>query len=463
MAWIFDRASPLSLTLALLLCVLPASARALEGATLPGYLELRVQLKAGNYEQLEATLRRYQRGFEAGRHSDEVVHYVFAAFATTDKSIEDALNAWVQARPDSYVASSARGYYRWRLGWAVRGYGWSKDTDPRRFEAMVGYFRPAARDLERAILLDRRLSVAYALLVNMHMAMGQRAGMTWARDRGLVPVPGSREIRLRYLYGTLPKWGGSIAEIEGFVGATLQDHPGDPHLASLEGYPDYAKADQLAHGGRRQDAVSYFDLALSYGQDLWIAFQRGSNHLSLGYLGAALADADRLLAETPDNARFLDLRANIYKRMKRRDLALADWNRAIALDPYDTYYLRNRAALYRQEKRFEKAAADLDDALMFGAYDDDVRARRGSLFLYDMKRADKAVTEYRLATTLAPDKAPHWYNLTAALYRTIDCDFIQTGRRYLDLCKGGATCKAKLTEWVEGAIAAEIRHKSCSG
>jgi len=449
------------LTAALLLFGRPVLA--LEDVALPDYLELRAQLKAGNYEKVETTLDAFQRGFESGRHSDEVVSYAFSAFATTDKSLEEPLAAWAEARPDSYAAALSQGYYEWHQGWVARGCAWREDTNPRRFEAMTGYFRRAERELERAILLNRHLSVAYAALVNIHMAQGRRGEMDWAHGRGLVVVPKSREIRRRYLYGMLPKWGGSMIEIEGLVGGALREHAEVPYLASLAGMPDYAKADQLTSGGKRQAAVEHFDRALSRGEDLWITFQRGENHLSLGNLGGALADANRLLAESPDSVRFLNFRGRVYRRMKRPDLALADWNRAIELDPLDPHYLKNRAALHRDEKQYRKALIDLDDALVFGAYDASVRAQRGSLFLYDLKRAGKAVSEYRLATSLAPDVALHWYNLSGALYRTLNCDFIDAGRRYLELCKAAASCKQDLVDWVEAAIEAEIRHKACPG
>jgi tetratricopeptide (TPR) repeat protein len=451
----------------------PGSSWALENTSLPDYRELTSLLKSGDFDRIEAVLSQYQRDFLDGRHSDEVVAAAFQTFATTDPGLQSSLDAWVQARPDSYVPWLARGIYHWHRGWAARAHAWGAKTPQQRFGGMARNFALAELDIKSAIQRNRRLSVAYALQIDIHMAMGRLAGMKWAQRRGLTVVPTSREIRRRYLYGLLPKWLGEIVDIERYVTELRREHTDDPHLASLQGYPAYARADLHWRGlgpdspaqARPEDGsvAEDFDRALSYGQDLWIIYERGNYKLERGDVEAALADANRLLAEWPQNARYLDFRARVYRRMDRIDQALSDWSQAIELDPLETYFLKNRASMYRQLKRFKDALADLDDALYFGRYDDALRAERGSLLLYDMHEADKAVSEFRRATALAPAKAVHWYNLTAALYRRLDCEFVHAGRKYLELCREKPICAQGLSNWVKGAITAEVRHKACPG
>ena len=68
----------------------------------------------------------------------------------------------------------------------------------------------------------------------------------------------------------------------------------------------------------------------------------------------------------PDNATYLQARANVLIERHLYDLALLDLEGAIALQPADAYLYVARAGLYLKMKRRTAAKADLDRAVALG-------------------------------------------------------------------------------------------------
>lgn len=85
-----------------------------------------------------------------------------------------------------------------------------------------------------------------------------------------------------------------------------------------------------------------------------------------GRLQAAELQLTALVERYPDNATYLQARANVLIERHLYDLALIDLEGAIVLQPTDAYLYVARAELYLKMKRRTAAKADLDKAVALG-------------------------------------------------------------------------------------------------
>jgi tetratricopeptide (TPR) repeat protein len=427
----------------------------------PDKLALLDKLRQGEIDALDAQLSGYQEAFEAGRLSELVVIHAFDAFANSGAELEPLLHQWNERHPDSYAAAVARGAYFNHLGWLARGGAYASKTPDERFEAMASYQAQAVKDATRAIEINPKASVAYALLLSASKSSVARTNREQIVRMGLEAVPTSYTIRYSALSGLLPWWGGSLDEIRAFIAEMKPRAEDTLELRPLLGYADYATAETWRRAGKRQEAIQYYDRALRFGDYWFYRYRRGLNFYNLKRYDEALVDFDRALALRPQLTGVLDARARTYRRQGRYDNAFADWDLALKLDPRDPDYLRNRAFALRKQNRFAEARSDLDAALAFGAYEDTVRAARGRLFLYSLKDFQAAAEELREATTLAPKRDDYWYDYAIALYKNLDCEIMPALAAYIRLCESGSDCAEDKVNWAREARKALVSHNEC--
>ena len=220
--------------LVLAMLIVPALIRAPDAAELlPDKPELIGRLERGDFEALDQRLAAFQEAFERGEISDTLVDYAFSTFMNSDLELEDRLGAWNEAMPGSFAAAAARGRYYWHLGWLTRDQSVAARTRRLALARMRGYFDLAEADFEQAIAERSGFSMAYGYLIDMAAARGDEVARAVALERGLAASPKSVIIRLRYLIGLGPRWGGSLGQIRAFIEAARQQHPDDGFLEVL--------------------------------------------------------------------------------------------------------------------------------------------------------------------------------------------------------------------------------------
>lgn len=445
---------------AVLLTFWPAASAAME--RFPDKLELVGLLRAGQFEELEARLTAYQEGFETGAVSEKTVEIAFGSFDIFDPVLESKFALWRLHIPESYAALLARGIYYHNLGWNSRGTRFVKDTSDERFAEMHDYFSRAVEDLSLAVQLHKKLSIAYSLLIDIGKVSSRLIDKDRILDAGLSAVPTSISIRSEYLKSLVPWWGGSLSEIRIFIEKMKNDLPHDQNMKLLEGYYDYIYGEILGRAGESEEAVKYFDNALSYGEYSTYRFGKGRNYYDRGHYEKARAEFEKILERYPQNLSALSWRAGTYRKQTQYDLALADVETAIQLNPFDPKILRRRAYLLRRQKRYEEAEIDLTNALEYGYFDENIHYARGYLYLYKLKNYEKAAIDLKRATLLNPESAKYWYAYASALYYTLDCDIIAALNTYLRLCNAGQTCKEHGLKFAKSSLTHFATVDECS-
>jgi tetratricopeptide (TPR) repeat protein len=446
--------------IAVLLALWPSTAAGTE--RFPDKLELVGLLRDGRFDELEARLTAYQEGFEAGRISEQTVDIAFTSFEIFDPDLETKFALWSLHNPDSYAVLLARSIYYENLGWNSRGTRYAEDTSEERFAEMYDYFSRAITDLELAIEMNKKLSIAYGRLIQISTVDPELIDQDEILEDGLRAVPSSLFIRYAYMASRVPWWGGSLTEIWFFIERTTRDLPHDPNAKPLEGYYDFILGRILARDGHHKESLEYFDKALSYGEYPGYRISKGEGYYNLKLYDKARAEFEKVLQRYPQHLGALGWRAGTYRRQTRYDLALADVETAIRHNPFAPKFLSRRAYLLRKLKRFEEAERDLTKALVYGYYDEEIQYSRGTLYLHSLKNYQKAIIDLKRATLLAPESAKYWYEYASALYYTLDCDIIAALNTYLKLCADGQKCKAHGLKFAKSSLEHLSHFEECS-
>jgi tetratricopeptide (TPR) repeat protein len=121
-------------------------------------------------------------------------------------------------------------------------------------------------------------------------------------------------------------------------------------------------------------------------------FNRGTAYLSRGAYALAIADFDRAIEYSSDNAQVYSARAAAYAATGDGRKALADFDEAIRIDPTSGNAFLGRGNVHERAREYDQAIADYDEALKLKP--DDAHALDNRCFT-------KAVANVQLDSALA--------------------------------------------------------------
>ena len=222
----------IAVTLAAVLCVstLPvasASAGAADAQPL-------TWLKSGNYSALERHFTDLQRGFESGDVAEERLYQGFRALYEDGVDNQRYFDGWVQAYSQSYAARTARGAYYYRMGVVIRGEKVINATPPENIRAMIGFLARARPDLLASLQLTAKPYLSTLYLLNVEQYVGSIEDRRQWLDAGTAIYPDNTLLRLRYMNGLRPRWGGSLEMMRSFLAENERQHVSAPLLAKLD-------------------------------------------------------------------------------------------------------------------------------------------------------------------------------------------------------------------------------------
>ena len=409
----------------------------------PDALALVEMLRDGKITRLERHLNAYQSAFERGQISDRMVDTAFNAFMTTDPEMVEILTEWVEKRPDSYAARAARGHYYLSLGWIARGGGFANETSDDRFRTMNDFFGLAVEDLEAAISLRPRLSIAYGSLISIAQARGDSARITFLANTALDLAPQSFSVRIARLDSLVPWWNSdrdteaALADIAEYLAEIEVDSRRYPVLKPLLGYADFVSGRMLYRAELYDDAAKYFERALSFGAYWTYHLARAETFRQNGQYLFAMQSFDAAEGLSPGNFGVIVARGWTYNHIGNYEQAIKVWDRALALAPMDPDVLRAKGRALGKLGRYEEAREAYDKAAFYGAYDPVIRGERGHLLLNQLADEEAALDDLRAATDLDPESPRYWFDYGIALTLTNSCDAAAALATYLKRCEEG--------------------------
>lgn len=408
----------------------------------------KVLLEAEQFTQLENELKNILNSIDSGEVLDTKIADAYLAFATGDPKQKEKIDAWITSKPDSALGYLARCNYYEAVGMLHRGRRYVSNTARKSLRQMRDDFIQAIPDCNKAITLNNKLSLAYALITRMAMVLGQDKLVKTATTLGLNEIPDSYLIHDQYFFSFTSRWGGSMYELQNAISSRFEQLSSDDKLSPLLGFDLYFK-------GREADQHKNYEQALNF-------YQRAEKEY---HFNSKIDQADMLYQlKRKDEAR------EIYEQLiKNGTLKLAPYNKMAAImnsknkhneaidyldklieiEPYNPNNLTYRGITYLWLKDAKKAKADYDKSMVYGKYNAYARYNRGKSNMYaDPKEARK---DLRAAYELRPDIINYAFFYGVILYKQKDCRYTGPFSVYDKLCTD-KKCDEKKISWVKDVL-----------
>lgn len=342
-------------------------------------------LKAEAFSQLDDRLTALYARYRADPSREREVDLAFDASYRSGPEIEKQLTAWIASEPKSHVAHLARGIHYTKMGWSRRGAAVMIETSKEQMDGMQYYFEKAWQDLEAALSKNPELVHAMCYEMEILMNFSAKDQILDLRKRALTVTPLSLTARWYYITTLLPRWGGSIAQVNQEIVAARKEYKRNSALGILDGRADAEMGDALLFAGRYDESIPYYTKARQYGEhwfyieqrgeaysyagqpqpsnkDLDAAirlrpncprayYMRGFNEYAAGQYGNAIKDWEVSLSSSPFDAKTWNLRGDAYGRLGNPDYALRDVEKAAELEPANAEYVIDRDRQRAASKR----------------------------------------------------------------------------------------------------------------
>lgn len=407
-------------------------------------------LRQEKFAQLDQLLIDIQKRHEKGEADELDVWHAFQAFANSDPSLENLLVKFSEQRASSFVPHLGLAEYHQHLGWLSRGGKWSKDTPKKKFAKMRAHFHIAKEQYFRVLNINSKLLVPYVGLMRISYSVGLQKQVKVYADEALKIDPSSYLIHYRRLFSLQPKWGGTIREIENYLGMIRKYYNLNPRLKSLNGFLDYVEGNRLVSRSKScRSGVIAFNTAIEKGEHPFIYAERGDNYHCMRKYKQAIDDYNKAIALMPQDVSFLAARGKTYYKLKKYQLALKDFNEAILLDKMNWRALRDRGRLYYTLKKPDNSLRDLNDALSYN-YDSAITRRYlGYVHYYYKKNYELAAEHLKKAVSINGKYSYDWYLLSAAQWSNRDCQFVASAKKYIEICESTRKCEQKNVQWAK--------------
>jgi tetratricopeptide (TPR) repeat protein len=318
---------------------------------------LRSLLHAHRYQELSAHGAELQKAFEDDPRKEYWPIDFSEAFASPEPEIEDDLQAWTEATPDSFAPWLAQGSHRFAAAQALRGTNYATKTPEADMQAMRIAGERAMTDLRKAYALRPQLVAAMRQIMRMASFVSDDKTIEDMKDRGTRLCGECLQIRVAYLHGLTPRWGGSYEAMRAFV----RESPvaGNPRFRVLGGLEDLDRASLLSGEKKYPEALQAIDLALKRGSYWEFHWERGKILVRMQREQEALVEFNRADAQRPMHLSIVSERIEPLVAQKEHLAAAKDLLTTLRLDPTAAEAKRILPAVVNnvlfQAQQFEKA------------------------------------------------------------------------------------------------------------
>ncbi len=257
-------------------------------------------LEKRQYAVIESTLRSAVAAYKEDCKNENKLGLLWEAFQRKNVGLESYFNEYVKTYPESYAAYMARGVYYITIAWMKRGTATINRTSKEQKEGLERYLRLAEHDLLKAKELSSNLPHVYAELITVMMPKSKnKARIEKIVEEGLTHHPNSVSIRLNYLQSLLPRWNGSLEEMEAVIVKTKPFVKNNPALQVVCGRVLVEKGDDYLFRREYSKAVQFYDEALQKGETAYLCGQKGLALLNNGQKTEAIKCFSRAIALRP--------------------------------------------------------------------------------------------------------------------------------------------------------------------
>ena len=316
-------------------------------------------LEQRDFEALELRLGALQERFEGDPASSLELELAFRAFRFLPSDGDAALNEWIEKRPESYSARTARGvFYLWR-GIAARGTAYGRDTPRENMDRMHADLARARKDLERSFAMTAKPYVSRLSMVTLTRYVGSREDGKLHYTEAAKIAPQSVELRLARLTSLEPRWGGSYAEMDAFAEASSRELSDPTAKARLAVRVPINRAHDRTNAKDYGEALRLYGEAIALAPDAYTLCSRSWVLGQLKRHDEAYADVKQALSLQRDETYCHERATWEVAHIKDRDEVIRMTSGIIEVNPGIAGAYNRRAWAYMEEGRHDLAAPDL--------------------------------------------------------------------------------------------------------
>jgi tetratricopeptide (TPR) repeat protein len=252
------------------------------------------------FEEFERRSKIYEAKFALDPAYESPLIKLYDALERGNNKVLEKLDKWVAARP-SYISYGARGVWKERRGYWLRGGEFIERTAPESFASMRRVHEEARRDLSIALEMNRKFAPAYNSLIRIERAGGSRKSAKAILATAVREIPHTYYVRFEYLQALTPRWGGSYERMRIYTDDLDRKAVVNPRIWSLKGEAFADRGVKAWNASDYEAAARHYTMALSYGDRMEFLKDRGYVYIGLGQYELALADLVRYRQYDPDN------------------------------------------------------------------------------------------------------------------------------------------------------------------
>lgn len=261
------------------------------------------------FDDLETRIGSLRRAVAGDARHETRLFTLYNTLDRDDTTMLASLDAWIDARPRSANAASARAIYHFWAAWRARGKKYIVNTTVAQLRAMSEKAELALQDGLTALDLDSTDLIAYYTILGLAQLGGSQDGSYAFLQRGLAAHPGSYILRSMHMGSLTPRWGGSYAAMAAFAEESQRESRRNPRLVTLRGRVLFEQAFTLVHPFPQDSlqppnypaAIDSLTKALQYGPSFEVYLDRGIAYYTLrDYVRAFLDLREAVLLNPQD-------------------------------------------------------------------------------------------------------------------------------------------------------------------
>jgi len=373
-------------------------------------VQARELIESGRVSELEQKLSAAQEAQFAQPGQQSLLDRTYnIAFGGDTEDARALMDAWKRQAPDSPYALAASGTAYLAMAIRQRGSDYAQRTPQSSLDAMDRLLKQAREDLDKAALLDPKLTPAYVAMIYAGALESDSAYAFGAAKRALAVDPASYPTYARLVWMSQPKWGGNVEQMQRIIDAAQQHAKQNPLLLLLlserSGGEDYVRdcecnpfeEDDLY---RRVFAeAAPVRMLMNAG---WAAANRNNIALSVVY-------RSELLRFDPSQLDQRESRAFNLIMLGESEWGLAEGNALVKLAPQDETAYDVLGQAHRALGDASQAARDFEQALRINPADTWTLTAVGDIYFNVTHEWDKAWAVANRLVQLNPDDPQGWF------------------------------------------------------
>jgi tetratricopeptide (TPR) repeat protein len=292
---------------------------------------LRSLLHFDKFAELSKYFEEFQQKFEADHKKEMWPTFAAETFASAEPELLPKLEAWVRATPDSFAPYLALGSHWTAVAYKRRGTKFAAETARQDFDAMYEAVKHARRNLQQALFKNPRLLAAQRMAMRLGAGTSERELVDQALAQSLKVCPECFAIRVSYLFGLQPRWGGSFEAMAGFAQAAPVAK--NAKLKLLPGYQLIEKSHVAREAERLDEALSAANAACELGPHADFLEERAEVWMAKLDFERAQRDLDDALELRPELSGVRMTRAELFVKKQAWEAAASDVLSVMRVDP----------------------------------------------------------------------------------------------------------------------------------